>query len=218
MTLEGGLPAVQQCLREVETHSGRPAGSVRLVAVTKGRSLEEIRERVLAYGHYPLAENRGQELRDKREAAQAQGGEDLEWHFIGPLQLNKIKYLRGVTLVHTLERLEQARELARLAESWGRAPELLIQVHNGEAQKHGVPEEGVAELRRQAEAMGLVIRGLMVMAPYGDLAEAARVFGRVAALGARLELPELSMGMSDDYVQAVQAGATMVRVGRALFE
>lgn len=199
-------------LRAAEQAAGRPAGSARLVAVTKGHALADIERAVLAHGAFPLAENKGQELRDK-----AALWPEREWHFIGPLQRNKIKYLRPVTLVHALEALWQAEELARQGQAWGRVPDVLIQVHNGEAQKHGAAPPEVAALYHQVTEVGVRVRGLMVMAPQDDPAGASRVFAQTAALAGELGLPELSMGMSDDFPLAIAHGATLIRVGRALF-
>lgn len=213
----GGLPDVLAGIRAAERAAGRAPGSVRLVAVTKGHSPDEIRARVLAYadlqpGGFPLAENRGQELRDK--AAKLP---DAEWHFIGPLQLNKVKYLRPVRLVHSLEDVRQARALADAAAKWGHAPAVLLQVHNGEAQKHGIHPNALRGVYAEVVQTGLEVRGLMVMAPEGDADAARRVFEDTARRAHDLGLSELSMGMSGDYPLAVQAGATLVRVGRSLF-
>lgn len=217
------LPEVLAELDRAAREAGRAPESVRLVAVTKGQSLETIRERVLAYGPFPLAENRGQELRDKVAQAQAEGlydgdqGPPPEWHFIGPIQRNKVKYLGAVSLIHSLTETWQAEALARAGEGWGRVPDVLLQVHNGEAQKQGAPPEALGELRRGVEATGVRVRGLMVMAPEGDPEAARRVFTGVAARAHDLGLSELSMGMSQDYALAVEAGSTLVRVGRKLF-
>lgn len=222
------LPDVLAGLREAEAAAGRPPGSARLVAVTKGQPLEAIRERVLAHaglqpGGFPLGEGRAQELRDKVaefEAAGVTGTEwpDIEWHYIGPLQLNKVKYMRAVTLIHALEDVRQAQALADLAERWGRAPDVLLQLHNGEAQKHGVPPERLRAVYGEVAATGLTVRGLMVMAPdTEDEAVVWRVFTDTARRAHDLGLGELSMGMSGDYPLAVRAGATLVRVGTRLF-
>lgn len=207
------LPEALARLRDAERAAGRPEGSARLVAVTKGHGADEVRERVLAHGRFPLGESRGQELRDKRAELPA----DVEWHFIGALQTNKLKYLAGVSLVHTLARADHARELARLAEKWGAAPAVLLQVHNGEPQKGGVPPTELRALYDEVRFMGLDVRGLMVMAPEGDPVAAERVFHDTALRARDLGLPELSMGMSDDFPAAVAAGATLVRIGRMLF-
>ena len=210
------LPQVLAGLRAAEEAAGRPAGSARLVAVTKGRSARDIERAVLSHGRFPLGESKGQELRDKRRELEEAAGPQ-EWHFLGTLQGNKLKYLRGVALVHSLFRADHARELARLARGWEAAPGVLLQVHNGEPQKHGCPPDQLAALCREVSEAGLTVRGLMVMAPEGDLSAAERVFLEVAALARDLGLAELSMGMSDDYPVAVGCGATLVRVGRALF-
>ena len=223
------LPAVLRELRAAEAAAARPSGSVRLVAVSKGHALEQIGTHVLAYsalqaGGFALAENRGQELRDKvaeLSVAQTATGADQpppEWHFIGPVQRNKVKYLRAVTLIHTIEDLEQAEAVAKAAESWGHAPGVLLQVHNGEAQKHGADAAELPGLLNSVRQTGLEVRGLMVMAPYGDAAAAERVFASAALQAAQLGLSELSMGMSDDFPAAIRHGATLVRVGRRLFE
>ena len=217
------LPAVLAGLRAAETEAGRAEGSVRLVAVSKGHTLTEIRSQILAHatlqpGGFPLAENRGQELRDKVAEVETEvGWPPLEWHFIGPVQRNKVKYLRAVSLIHTIETLDQAEAVARAAESWGRAPGVLLQVHNGEAQKHGASAAELPALLRSMAQTGLQVRGLMVMAPYDDPAAAERTFADTALLAHTLGLSELSMGMSDDFPAAIRHGATLVRVGRRLF-
>ncbi len=209
------VPEVLAHLRALEAEAGRPSGSVRLVAVTKGQPVEAIRERVLASGEHALGEGRAQELRDK---AALMTDADIEWHFIGTLQRNKIKYLKPVTLVHGIEEVWQAEAIAQAAQGWGRAPDLLLQLHNGEEQKHGVRPEQLSAVYHQVVQTGLKVRGLMVMAPdEADEGATVRLFEDTARRAHDLGLPELSMGMSDDYPHAVRAGATLVRVGRRLF-
>ncbi|MCD0163962.1 alanine racemase, partial [Deinococcus sp. 6YEL10] len=194
-------------------------GSARLVAVTKGQDLPSIERCVLAFGAFPLGEGRAQELRDKAAVRP-----DLEWHYIGTLQRNKVKYLRPVTLVHSIEAVWQAEAIAQAAQGWGRAPDVLLQLHNGEAQKHGLSGAELPGALREVQATGLTVRGLMVMAPdVGGLEDAERdarllaLFTDTARRAHDLGLSELSMGMSGDYPLAVRAGATLVRVGRSLF-
>ncbi|GAA0499307.1 alanine racemase [Deinococcus depolymerans] len=213
------VPAVLAAIRQAEAQAGRAGGSARLVAVTKGQDLASIERCVLAFGAFPLGEGRAQELRDK--AAQRP---DLEWHYIGTLQRNKVKYLRPVTLVHSIEAPWQAEAIAQAAQGWGRAPDVLLQLHNGEAQKHGLSAAELPGALREVQATGLTVRGLMIMAPDLEGLEAAERDARLLALftdTARrahdLGLSELSMGMSGDYPLAVRAGATLVRVGRSLF-
>ena len=222
------LPAVLAGLRAAEAGAGREPGSVRLVAVSKGHALADIRSQILVHaglqpGGFPLAENRGQELRDKVAEVETEDAQSslesppLEWHFIGPVQRNKVKYLRAVSLIHTIETLDQAEAVARAAEGWGHAPGVLLQVHNGEAQKHGASAAELPGLLRSVAQTGLQVRGLMVMAPYDDPAAAEQVFADTALLAHTLGLNELSMGMSDDFPAAIRHGATLVRVGRRLF-
>ncbi|AIZ44974.1 hypothetical protein QR90_07400 [Deinococcus radiopugnans] len=215
------LPDVVAHLRALEQEAGREPGSAKLVAVTKGQTLDSIERCVLAHGTFPLGEGRAQELRDK-----AAERPDWEWHYIGPLQRNKIKYLRPVTLVHAIEAAWQAQAIAEAAGKWGHAPDLLLQLHNGEEQKHGVPADELPQTLREVRETGLSVRGLMVMAPdFGaDVAQAEaesrilRLFTDTARRAHDLGLSELSMGMSGDYPLAVRAGATLVRVGRSLFQ
>ncbi len=227
--LNYGQMTLNQVLSELQVaqaESGRPEGGVRLVVVSKGQPLDAIEQKILANASalpapVMLAENRGQELRDKVREARERGWQErfppTEWHFIGPLQRNKIKYLEPVSLIHTLEAAWQVQAIAQAAEGWGHAPAVLIQLHNGEAQKHGVAPEDAAALYHAAVQSGLEVRGLMVMAPYGDPEAARQVFGRAARCAADLNLSELSMGMSDDFIPAIQQGATLVRIGRRLF-
>ncbi len=220
------LPEVLEEIRRAEREAGRAEGSARLVAVTKGHSLEEIGRSVLSHsalqpGGFPLAENRGQELRDKVAASAtawtAPEWPTPEWHFIGPVQRNKVKYLGAVTLIHTIEELSQAEAIVAAAEGWGRAPAALLQVHNGEAQKHGVLPAELPGLLRGVRETGLEVRGLMVMAPYGQPGAAQALFAETRQRAHDLGLGELSMGMSDDFEEAIAQGATLVRVGRRLF-
>ncbi|WP_412029352.1 YggS family pyridoxal phosphate enzyme [Deinococcus yunweiensis] len=210
------VPEVLAGLRRAEREAGRSAGSARLVAVTKGHTLDEIDMHILAHGAFPLGESRGQELRDKSTLRP-----ELEWHFIGPLQRNKVKYLNRVTLIHTIEAVWQAEAIAQAAQGWGHAPDVLIQLHNGEPQKHGVSAHDLPATVNAVRATGLQVSGVMVIAP--DMAAGAdptgilRVFQETATRAHDLGLSELSMGMSADYPLAVQAGATLIRVGRSLF-
>jgi PLP dependent protein len=217
------LGAVMAEIRAAEQAAGRAPGSVRLVVVSKGHSLSEIAEQIvpdaaLLGPTLPLAENRGQELRDKaREQPGLPDWPPVEWHFIGPVQRNKIKYLERSALIHTIESADQSRALADAAAKWGQAPGVLLQLHNGEAQKHGVAPADLRALYHDTVNTGLNVRGLMVMAPYGDPETAARVFAETAQHAAELGLSELSMGMSDDFQLAIAAGATIVRIGSRLF-
>lgn len=206
-------------LRRIETacrRAGRDPSDVTLVAVTKGHDAADVERYVLQHGHRVLGENRAQELRDKRALLPA----DIEWHFIGNLQRNKVKYLTGVAVVHSLATPRLADALDQQAEKEGRSMRVLLEVNvAGEATKHGADPEEVAALARYVRGLAhLRLEGLMTMAPYSDDPEAARsVFRAARSLRDELGLRELSMGMSNDFEVAVEEGATLVRVGTALF-
>ena len=188
-----------------------------LLAVSKAHPAEAVRA-AYAAGQQAFGENYLQEaLAKQQELADL----TIAWHFIGPLQRNKVKYLSRVRLVHTIEAAWQAEAIAQAAQGWGHAPDVLLQLHNGEAQKHGVPVAELPDTLRAVQATGLRVRGLMVIAPDvetgADQAGILRVFQDTADRAHDLGLAELSMGMSADYPLAVQAGATLIRVGRSLF-
>jgi PLP dependent protein len=207
--------------------SSRSGADVKLVAVSKRHPPEAIRE-AYAAGQRAFGENYVQELAAKAEALADLP--DLEWHLIGHLQTNKAKTTANVAhFVHTLDSAAVARELgrraaARLARGGGPAPlPVLIEVNiGGEAQKAGASpgeiEEVMVAIREQP---ALSLRGLMTMPPSGDLQAARKIFETLALLrnlhGGAAVLPELSMGMSNDLEIAVACGATMVRVGTAIF-
>jgi hypothetical protein len=172
-----------------------------------------------ALGQRDFGESYAQELRDKAEELRDLA--DLRWHFVGHLQTNKAKYVaRAAHVVHSVDGEALARELAKRAAAASR-PRLpiLVEVHNGiEAQKAGVPAADVPALAAALRAIPeLELRGLMTMPPPDDPDAARAVFTRAADLARSLAVPELSMGMSDDLEIAVACGATLVRVGTAIF-
>ena len=222
--LSAAVAALTARLRAAAVAAGRPPDAARLLLATKTQPPERIAA-ALAGGHRLIGENRAQELRDK---APALAGLAPEWHFIGPLQKNKIKYVVGTAaLIHSVDSLELGEAIA--AEARRRAPggvqDVLLQVNIGrEPSKAGAsPEAALALAAALAALPGLRLRGLMAIPPAEEAPAAARAwFDAVAALAeagrARgLELPELSMGMSGDYGEAVAAGATLVRLGTAVF-
>ncbi|HEU4382780.1 MAG TPA: YggS family pyridoxal phosphate-dependent enzyme [Anaeromyxobacteraceae bacterium] len=188
---------------------------VTLVAVSKGQPAAAIRE-AHAAGQRHFGENYVQEWREKAEALADLPG--LSWHFVGSLQTNKAKYLVGrVALVHTVDRLELAREVSRRSAQKGAVTAVLLEVNvAGEASKTGCTPAEVPALAGAVRALsGLDLRGLMCIPPAeGD---PRPHFRALRALRDRLELTELSMGMSGDYPAAVEEGATLVRVGTAIF-
>ncbi|WP_105317397.1 YggS family pyridoxal phosphate-dependent enzyme [Thermus tenuipuniceus] len=208
-----GLPEVLEAMEAACRRAGRDPRGVRLVAVTKGRSVEEIGEKVLRYGSFPLGESRVQEALKKMELLEA------EWHLIGPLQRNKAKFAPRFALIHSLDSLRLAEALDRVGEKEGVRLKVLVEVNLGrEPQKHGFWEEELPEvLARVREMAHLEVLGLMTVPPMGPEAVVRPIFRRLSELADRYGLPERSMGMSDDFPIAIEEGATLVRVGRALF-
>lgn len=219
-TIAERLAAVRARIAEATTRAGRPEGSVRLLAVSKTKPEALIRE-AYAAGQRDFGENYAQELATKAMALADL--KDLRWHMIGPLQRNKAKLVVPVAkVVHTVDRPELAEELSKRAAGTGKTPQVLLEVNvAGEASKAGCTPEGavgLAALVRQLPHLDLV--GLMTIPPDTDDRELARPFFRRLrelrdALGGGLT--ELSMGMSHDFEIAIEEGATIVRVGTAIF-
>jgi PLP dependent protein len=196
--------------------AGRPPQSVEVLAVSKLQPLEALRE-AYAAGVRAFGENYAQELRDKAEALLDCPG--LRWHAIGTLQTNKAKYVaKSAHVFHALDRRTLAEELARRRS--GVPLEVYLEVNlGGEATKSGLAPAQVGELLQQVQALPqLKAVGLMCLPPFAESPEASRpYFRRLRELAAAHHLPGLSMGTSQDYGVAVQEGATVVRVGTALF-
>lgn len=219
------LVFIRKRIREACVRVGRSPDEVRLVGVTKTVPVDRIREGVEA-GIAILGENYVQEALKKAEAL---ADLRVSWHFIGHLQSNKAKHvLECCDVIETLDRESLARTLGLLAEKRGREIPVLIQVNVGdEESKSGVAPEGLLPLFKAAAAVdGLDIRGLMTLPPYFEDPERERPFFRkLRELLARVKeeaahperVVELSMGMSHDYEAAVEEGATLVRIGTALF-
>lgn len=197
--------------------AGRDPATVKLVAVSKTKPSSAIRE-AYAAGQRDFGENYAQELAGKAEELKELA--DIRWHFIGHLQSNKAKLVAPVAhLVHAVDSASLANALAKKAP---RRLGVLVEVNvGGEAEKHGVtPENARAVLDAVAAEPNLALRGLMTMPPH-DLDAARRAFEALVKLrddnGGAARLPELSMGMSDDLEVAIACGATLVRVGTAIF-
>lgn len=225
MDLAGSLRSVKERIAKAAARAGRDANDVKLVAVTKGVEPGRIIEAVRA-GQLTFGENYAQEFRLKKEIIDRTVVENVEWHFIGRLQRNKVKYLIGeVALIHSLDSLSVAREIEKKAADAGIRVRVLIEVDTGgEETKGGVKaEELKGLLEGLREFPSIEVCGLMTMPPYFDEPERARPYFRALRemrdkLGAAYPgLRELSMGMSGDFEAAVEEGATLVRVGSAIF-
>ncbi len=215
------LAAVRRRIEAAASRSGRPASAVALVAVTKTMPVETIRDAVAA-GATMLGENRVQEARGKIAALPGAA----EWHLIGHLQTNKAKIAAGLfDRIHSLDSIRLAQDLDRYAEEAGRRLRCLVQVNVGdEAQKNGAAEEEIRPLLKAVGSLRHVsVDGLMAIPPYLPDPEDVRPFFRrlrllrdeLAAEG--FPLSDLSMGMTHDFEVAVEEGATMVRIGTAIF-
>jgi hypothetical protein len=210
----GNVARVQERIARAAMRAGRAPEEVLLVGVSKSVDVERIR-RALAAGLPALGENRVQEAREKIGAL----GRPVPWHMVGHLQTNKARdAVLLFDLIHSVDRLELARELDRRAA--GRVAEILVQVNlAGEATKGGfAPDELKSALEALAGLSRLRVRGLMAIPPPVEHGEQARGwFRRLRELRDGAGLEHLSMGMSDDFEVAVEEGATIVRVGTAIF-
>jgi pyridoxal phosphate enzyme (YggS family) len=214
--IAANLERVRERIARAAARAGRRVDDVLLVAVSKTVEVERIRAAVRA-GVKALGENRVQEAKAKI----AELGRPVAWHLIGHLQTNKVKdALELFDLIHSLDRLELARELERRAAARGKVVDALLEVNvAAEANKGGVGVDAVGETLDVIGKLAHVrVRGLMAIPPEVERPEEARPwFRRLRELAERHGLPELSMGMSGDFEVAVEEGATMVRVGTAIF-
>lgn len=223
--LSENLAAVRGRVGEACTRAGRDPGEVTLVVVTKTVEPEVI-ETLADLGVREVGENRVQALVHR---AGRLGHRDLNWHMIGHLQRNKVrKVLPVASLIQSVESLRLARAIDRVAGELGRSAEVLLEVNiSGEEAKFGLTPDGARDLVQQApEWPHLRILGLMTMPPLVDDPETVRpIFvglrdlrdSLAAEAPPEVRMQHLSMGMTQDYVQAVEEGATIVRVGTAIF-
>ena len=227
--LEERWRGVLDGMAEAVRRAGREAGSVRLVAVSKFHPASDIAE-LCRLGQLDFGENYVQEARAKQAELDGLG---IRWHAIGPVQTNKAKEVAGrFFLLHTLDRADLARALLRRLPE-GETQDVLLQINIGEEpQKSGVAPSGAEALCEEllkgglvsSEGPGLRLRGLMCLPPRcGEGEEARPYFAALRQLRDELSqktglsLPELSMGMSGDYRQAIEEGSTMIRVGTDIF-
>ncbi len=223
--LSTNFDRVRQAVKEAALAAGRSIDSIKLVAVSKRMSLERIQQAVDC-GHMLFGENRIQEATQKIPLL----APELHWHFIGTLQSNKAKLaVELFDVIETVDRLKIAQALDKHAKNTNKVLSILIQVNvGGEQQKSGVsPQDTEKLIRSIAQTTDLRIIGLMTMPPYHPDPELSRPYFRelkeLAAVLANKNLffdnthIELSMGMSGDYLVAIEEGATLIRVGTALF-
>jgi pyridoxal phosphate enzyme (YggS family) len=215
-SLRRNLDTVRERVARAAERAGRRAGDVLLIGVSKTVPPERVRLGVEA-GLTALGENRVQEAREKIKVL----GRPVPWHLIGHLQTNKVRdALELFDLIHSLDRLELAREIERRAGDPGRVVDTLLEVNvAAEPSKSGFAPDAVAPALDAIGGMKhLRVRGLMAIPPIAERAEDSRAwFQALRRLAEQHGLTELSMGMSGDFEVAIEEGATMVRVGTAIF-
>jgi pyridoxal phosphate enzyme (YggS family) len=219
------LESIRRRIRDRALACGRDPETIRLVAVSKTVAADRVRE-ALEAGVQILGENYVQEAREKFTLLSSY---PVSWHFIGHLQSNKAKYaVRLFDLIHSVDSLKLALELNRQAQKINKIQQILIQVNLAEEPtKSGAHEQDLIELITKVSSLeNLSLRGLMTMPPFFDDPERARPFFRwLRLLRDRLSakslgnaaLKELSMGMTGDFEAAIEEGATLVRIGTAIF-
>ena len=225
MSVAENLAEIRSRIDELARSAGRNPEEVKLIAVSKTKPVPLIKEAVAA-GALDLGENKPQEIVLKYPEFE---GDNVRWHMIGHLQKNKVRHIIDkAELIHSVDSLALAEEINKRAEAIGKIQKILIQVNvTGEDSKSGVSPDDTAGLCREISRLNNVrIMGLMTISVSGyTYEENKRVFDSLAALAARIDgmkidnvsMKELSMGMSHDFDAAIAAGATMVRVGTAIF-
>ena len=224
MSITENLSMVENKIATACKRAGRERDEVKLIAVSKTQPVEAIRE-AIEYGINSFGENRVQELREKTEIIK----DNLDWHLIGHLQTNKVKYVVGkVSLIHSLENIRLAEALDKEAAKLGITVDVLAEINVAkEASKFGVnPEDAENFIREVSKFPNINIKGLMTVAPYTDISEENRKYFRqlkkiMVDLNSKnihnVSMNVLSMGMTGDYEVAIEEGATLVRVGTGIF-
>jgi PLP dependent protein len=214
--IRANLDRVRERVTRAAERAGRRASDVLLIGVSKTVEVARIR-RAIDAGVAALGENRVQEAKEKVSEI----GRPVPWHLIGHLQTNKVRdALELFDVIHSLDRLDLAKELEKRAGARGRTVDVLVEVNvAAEASKGGVTPDGLGELLDAVAKMpSLKVRGLMAIPPEAKDPDDSRVWFRaLRKLGEPYSLSELSMGMSGDFEVAIEEGATMVRVGTAIF-
>ncbi len=223
-SIAANIYEIKQRIAKAAARVGRDPGEIKLMAVTKTVAAERIKEAIDA-GITLFGENYVQEAKDKIPAL----GKTVQWHMIGHLQTNKSRYVVHLfNCVQSVDRMELAQEIDKRAGRVGYKIDVLIEVNvSGEQTKSGIAAPDAINLVKQVSALeNISVRGLMTMPPFSDNPEDSRPYFRALKeisrqiSEARIPLvimDELSMGMTDDFEVAIEEGATIVRIGRAIF-
>ncbi|MBE7048864.1 MAG: YggS family pyridoxal phosphate-dependent enzyme [Ruminococcaceae bacterium] len=224
MSIASQVEIIKSRIAGAAREAGRNPEDITLIGVTKTVSADRARE-VMAAGVMDLGENRVQAFLDKYETL----GNAPRWHLIGHLQTNKVKYIVGkVALIHSVDTLHVAEEISKKAVAEGITQQILMQFNiSGEVSKSGATADEAKHLLESVSALhGLSVQGLMTMAPLGATeTETRRLFADLRTLAESIDnegfpnvsMTQLSMGMSGDFESAIREGATLVRIGSALF-
>ena len=210
------LEIIKKQIAELEIDAGQKKGSVKLIAVSKTKPMDQIMP-VIGEGQFHFGENKVQEAVLKWQELKEKN-KTIELHLLGPLQSNKVKKVFGVfDYIHSLDRKSLAEKISDEVQRKGFCPKIFIQVNTGlEKQKAGIEPENLSEfIKTIRKFMSLNIVGLMCIPPINDIPE--KHFKFLKKLADENGLPELSMGMSSDYKAAIKNGATYIRVGTAIF-
>lgn len=210
------LEIIKKQIAELEIDAGQKKGSVKLIAVSKTKPMDQIMP-VIGEGQFHFGENKVQEAVLKWQELKEKN-KTIELHLLGPLQSNKVKKVFGIfDYIHSLDRKSLAEKISDEVQRKGFCPKIFIQVNTGlEQQKAGIEPENLYEfIKAIRKFMSLNIVGLMCIPPINDIPE--KHFKFLKKLADENGLPELSMGMSSDYKAAIKNGATYIRVGTAIF-
>lgn len=225
MQIQTNIQAIEEKIRQYALNCGRNPGEITLIGVSKRKPAALIREAIAA-GHKNFGENYIQESMEKIDDI---GRDAATWHFIGHLQSNKAKFaVKYFDLIHTVDKLKRAKEIDKQAAKIGKIQEILIQINIAEeTTKSGAgAQEALALAKEIGGLANLSVKGLMCMPPFFDDPEEARpYFKQVKQISLDIEnenipnvtMDHLSMGMSNDFGVAIEEGATLVRVGTAIF-
>ena len=209
------LSEIKNKVHQSEEKFSKTIGSTKIIAVSKVQPIDRIRA-VLENGHRVFGENRVQEAQSKWPDFKKEY-DNIELHIIGPLQSNKTRAAMELAdSIHTVDRLKLAKNMARIAQEIGRCPELFVQVNTGEEeQKSGVLPRDTEPFVKEWLNMDLPVKGLMCIPPAEKDPE--KYFKIMQDLSKNLDLKELSMGMSSDYLKAVEYSSTYLRIGSSIF-
>ena len=222
--IKNNLEIIKEKIKKAALKANRSPEEIKLVAVTKTATIEQIKE-AISVGIKIIGENKVQEAKEKYHILSA----DTEWHLVGHLQTNKVKYAIEIfDCIQSVDSIKLAKEIDKRSLQFGKTTNVLVEVNvSGEETKYGIkPEEVELFLKEISEFSGIRVRGLMTIAPIEkDKEEVRPYFGKLREISKEIKskniknvkMDYLSMGMTDDFEVAIEEGANMVRIGRGIF-